>query len=146
MSSYTVDASVAIKWFVSEPLQGNAWTLGKHPENLIAPDLLLIETANVAWKKAVRGEIARAVALEIVRSVGRGVHKLFPAEAFASQALEIGFELNHAVYDCMYIAVAETTEFNLVTADTRLIRLVKGTRWQSRIVPLSSIPPLGAGP
>ena len=142
MSNYVVDASVAVKWFVPEPLQANAWTLAKQPENLAAPDLLLVEIASIAWKKAVRGEITRIVAIEISRKVVDGVHSFFPAEPFARRALEIGLDLNHSVYDCMYIAVAELTGYSLVSADNRLLKAAAGSKWKQLIIPLSSIPPL----
>lgn len=144
MSNYVVDSSVAVKWFVPESLQANAWTLAKQPENLVAPDLLLVELANIAWKKVTRGEITRIVALEISRQVVSGIHSFFPAEPFARRALEIGLDINHSIYDCMYIALAELTGYSLVSADNRLVRAISGTKWQSLIVPLSSIPPLNA--
>jgi predicted nucleic acid-binding protein len=144
MSNYTVDASVAIKWFVPEPLQANAWTLARQPESLVAPEFLLVEVANIAWKKAVRREISRAAAIEIVRKASHGVDKLFPSDVFVRRALEIGLELNHSIYDCMYLAVAELTGNSLVSADTRLLKAVAGSKWKPIVLPLSSIPPLSA--
>ncbi len=43
--SYVVDASVAIKWFVTEDLHEHALTLFGLPETLIAPDLICLEIA-----------------------------------------------------------------------------------------------------
>lgn len=57
--SYVVDASVAIKWFVTEDLHEHALTLFDQPETLIAPDLICLEIANVAWKKAKRARFHR---------------------------------------------------------------------------------------
>lgn len=141
--NYTVDASVVIKWFVPESLQANAWTLATQPENLVAPEFLLVEVTSIAWKKAARREILRAAAIEIVRKASRGAYKLFPSDAFVRRALEIALELNHSVYDCMYLAVAELTGNSLVSADTRLLKAVAASKWKSMVLPLSSIPPLG---
>jgi predicted nucleic acid-binding protein len=144
MSNYVVDASVAVKWFVPESLQANAWALAKRPENLVAPDFLLIEIASIAWKKAIRREISRTVALEISRQIVNGVDRFFPAEPFVRRALEIGLDLNHSIYDCIYLAVAELTGYALVSADDGLEKAVACSKWQSLLVPLSSIPPLGS--
>ena len=38
----SVDASVAVKWFVSEPLSENARLLLAHRLDLYAPDILLV--------------------------------------------------------------------------------------------------------
>ena len=53
----SVDASVAVKWFVSEPLSENARLLLAHRLDLHAPDLLLAEFANVICKKIRRKEL-----------------------------------------------------------------------------------------
>jgi predicted nucleic acid-binding protein len=55
-----VDASVAIKWFLPEPLSNEAERLLDGGDALFAPDFLLIEFGNVIWKKARLGELARA--------------------------------------------------------------------------------------
>ena len=55
----TVDASVVIKWFVTEPLCEEARQLLGDRLDLHAPDILLAEFANIIWKKVRRGEISR---------------------------------------------------------------------------------------
>ena len=139
---YVVDASVAIKWFVPEALQANAWTLAAAPQDLVAPDLLLVEVVNIAWKKCVRGEIDRAAAREIARRVGAGLRRVVPSDALIRPALEIAIVLNHPIYDCLYLALAERAGYPLVSADERLARAVSGTRWRRHLVPLSAIPAL----
>ncbi len=47
----TVDASVVVKWFVSELLHKEAHLLLAHRLDLHAPDILLAEFANTIWKK-----------------------------------------------------------------------------------------------
>jgi len=45
VTDYVIDASVAIKWVVSEPGTQEALALRQH--RLIAPDLLIAECANI---------------------------------------------------------------------------------------------------
>ena len=48
MSTFVIDASVAIKWVVEEPGTPEALLLRRH--RLLAPDLLMAECANILWK------------------------------------------------------------------------------------------------
>ena len=47
----TVDASVVLKWFVTEPLSGQARQLLNGQLDLHAPDILLAEFANIDLEK-----------------------------------------------------------------------------------------------
>jgi len=55
--SLVIDASVAIKWFIEEELHRAALDLLDRPGDRHAPDLLVAEVANIAWRKRVQGEI-----------------------------------------------------------------------------------------
>jgi len=132
-----VDVSVAIKWFVQENLYDEADSLLDREDDLHAPDLIIVELANMAWKKTIRKEIDQAQAREIIRNCRDGVPILHPSPDLAERALQIGLELNHPAYDCIYIACAEKLGSILVTADTRLARAVQATRFASRIVHLA---------
>ena len=45
-----VDASVALKWFIEEEGSAQAAALLATPELLVAPDLIVAEVCNAAWK------------------------------------------------------------------------------------------------
>jgi len=69
--TWVVDASVAVKWVVPEALSEHAERVLATDEELLAPDLLLVEAANALWKKTERGELASAEArraLDVVLS------------------------------------------------------------------------------
>jgi len=132
-----VDASVAIKWFVREPLHEEALRLLDNSEELHAPDLIVAEVGNVAWKKARRGEIARNHALEIGAAIRQGSPLLYPVALFIDRALEIAFALDHPVYDCLYVACAEALGSSLVTADDKLYRSAKRAGFESRVALLA---------
>jgi predicted nucleic acid-binding protein len=53
-----------------------------------------------------------------------------------ARALEIAAELRHPVYDCFYLALAESEDATLVTADRRLIGRLAGSRWERICRPL----------
>ena len=48
----TVDASIAVKWFVAEPLGDEARAVLARRIQRDAPDLLLAECANTMWKQS----------------------------------------------------------------------------------------------
>ena len=115
-----VDASIVIKWFVPESGHLSARRLLEEEPTLAAPDLLVSELTNVAWKKARRGEIDVAQARLIVSGFPNSGIDLLPSFAVRERALEIALSLGHPAYDCFYIAAAENLKTDVVTADRRL--------------------------
>lgn len=115
-----VDASIAVKWFVHEDGHEEALALLDRPDDLEAPDLILAEAANAAWKKCRRGEIAHAQADAIATALPHYFSRLRPAEDLIARALDLALGLDHPVYDGLYLACAEAAGGTLVSADRRL--------------------------
>ncbi|MBM3518505.1 MAG: type II toxin-antitoxin system VapC family toxin [Alphaproteobacteria bacterium] len=125
--TWVVDASVAIKWFVREDCHAEALRLLEHASLLHAPDMIVAEVANIAWKKATRREISPAHARAIASAIGHYIPTLHPSPALIERALEIALTLKHPVYDSLYLACADAVGAPLVTADRRLRLAVRGT-------------------
>lgn len=126
-----VDNSVAVKWVVSEDGSDTATTL--YGEDLVAPDLLAIEFANVLRTKIAKGEFDQPQMVEALRFLGLAIPRFEPSRPLVSRALEIAVELSHSVYDCVYLALAEREEATLVTADKKLIARVHGTSFSAMV-------------
>lgn len=132
--SVIVDASVVVKWFVRENLHEAARALlENHGGDLEAPDLLMTEVANIAWKKAARGEIGHAQAVAIPQGILETITVFHSSADRVGRALEIALRLGHPVYDCQYLACAEAVDGLVVTADKRLMRAVEGTEFSARV-------------
>jgi predicted nucleic acid-binding protein len=131
-----VDASVVVKWFVDEPGSDEALAVLEAAQVILAPDLIVPEVGNAAWKKVLREEIERAHAERILRALGGLFDRLVPSVSLVSRALEIAIELQHPVYDALYLALAEAEGARLVTDDGRLLLRVAETAWQQRVHPL----------
>ncbi len=117
----TVDASIVIKWFVLEPSSQESRLLLTRHLVLQAPDLLLPEFANTIWKKVRRQEIADPEPfLSELHSLSELI-ELYPADVLIERASQLAFEIDHPVYDCLYLACAGITSAPLVTADRRLV-------------------------
>lgn len=121
----TVDASVVVKWLVSEELTESAKLLRAHRLDLHAPDFLLAEFVNVFWKKSRRREI-----LDVTQYLAEAPRlkediTLHSLPSLIGRAGRIALALDHPVYDCLYLACAEETGSSLVTADKRLANKVR---------------------
>lgn len=123
-----VDASVAIKWFVEETLHDEARHLFKYQREIQAPDFILVEVANVAWKKAVRKEISNEQARTIVDMIPEYIPLLIPSLKLLRRATELAIELTHPVYDCLYLACVGEENDVVVTADKRFFNKVRDGR------------------
>lgn len=120
-----IDASVAVKWFVAENLHDEARVLlDRQADRLLAPDLLPIEVANVAWKKVRLEELLAAEAARLVSALLGGIPALHPSAALLPRALALAADLDHPVYDCLYLALALREDAVLVTADRRFHEVV----------------------
>lgn len=133
-----VDASIAVKWFIREAGRDNALRLLATPDRH-APDLILAEVANTAWKKAVRGEVTDEQARFICIALGGYFHVLHPTHALIESAIAMALRLRHPVYDCLYLACAERVAAPLVTADRRLVRTVRGSGLDSLVLHIDDL-------
>jgi predicted nucleic acid-binding protein len=68
---------------------------------------------------------------------------LIPDEALAAAAMQIARRLDHPVYDCFYLALAEQRDARMITADRRLIARLHGTGWEYRVQALADFSAAG---
>jgi predicted nucleic acid-binding protein len=134
LSVLVVDASVAVKWFFPEDGSQAARALGAY--RLHAPDLLLAECANVFWRKVRAGDMTASEASHACRLLASSSVVLHPiTRELISQAFEISLQLNHPVYDCVYLALAlELDAEGLMTADERLANAASQTAKWNKLV------------
>ena len=120
----TVDASVVVKWFIPELLASEARALLAPRFDLHAPDLLLAEFANTIWKKVRRNELENSQPyMEELSRLGEVV-VLHSGLDLVIRAMRTATRIDHAVYDCLYLACAEATESAPVTTDQRFANKV----------------------
>ena len=102
-----VDASVAIKWFIEESGADRARSLWKDRAGLVAPDLLVPEVCSALWRKVWLGQAVPDQAAEATRRLRMALIDLRPTAALATPAMALALELDHPIYDCFYLALAE---------------------------------------
>lgn len=122
-----VDASVTVKWLVSEIHSENALALarswaqaGAQP---VAPYLMPVEVANALHRRVVRKEVTVEAAVQLLEGLLASGIELREPPRIHSRALELAEHLQQgAAYDAHYLALAETLDCELWTADERFYR------------------------
>lgn len=115
------DASVVVKWFLDDPLADAAIEARREHGPVVAPDLMLVEAANVFRRYVVRGEMERSSATENLSVIAQVVD-LDDHEGLTSEAFVMACELNHSMTDCLYAVMARRLGLPLITADSKLAR------------------------
>jgi len=131
-----VDASVAVRWCFPLDRSDRADDVLRSGERLIAPDLILAEITNAAWKVVTFGAGAADVTLAMMRTIERTFDELVPSAVLKDLALEMAIALRHPAYNCFYLALAQVRGIQLVTADDQLLRHCTGTRMSVLVKPL----------
>jgi predicted nucleic acid-binding protein len=121
-----VDASVALKWFLDEDDSERArQLLGRQP--LISSALALAETANGLWKAWRRSVLSADAVERALATLPALFSDLVPVDAVLVRAGAFARDLDHPVYDCIYLATAERFECPVITADVRLCQKLAGS-------------------
>lgn len=134
--SIVVDASVTLKWVLNEP--GTDAALALLSEELIAPDLWLIEAANALWRYVRLGEASIAEALARIDELSNAPVASVSIGPYVRRALQIAAALRHPVYDCLYLALADALNTYVVTDDRRLFTATCTGEFAERIRLLGS--------
>jgi predicted nucleic acid-binding protein len=133
-----IDASVAVRWLfrLNPPLAAD--DLFRPGEALIAPDLLLAEITNAAWKMVIFEKFSAGSVVSVLNEAARILNEIVPSAPLAERAFAIAVELRHPAYDCFYLALAEQRDCQMVTADTRLLSRCDKTLFAKRVRPLAA--------
>lgn len=122
MKAAVLDASVAVKWIIREPLSDRANLLLAEDVDLFAPAHWLAEAGTTAWARhTVSGLLTREQAEERVRWLRSVRVRETPIRDLMAVATEVSFDLGVTFYDSLYIALARQIGTPLVTADRKLL-------------------------
>lgn len=128
----TIDTSVALKLIIDEPGTEAALALVESNATLIAPDLIHAEISNALWSNVISKRISREDALSLVGQWQPLLDEFHPASELAADALRLAFEIDHAVYDCYFLALAKREDAMLVTADVRFLSALESTAYREQ--------------
>jgi predicted nucleic acid-binding protein len=130
--SLIVDASVAVKWVVDETESDKALALYQNESDLAAPTLIVAEVGNTLWKKRRRKLITERQMTLALEALPRFLKQLCALPELAPRAGELAVRLDHPIYDCFYLALAQRENAAIVTADERLFMAARKARIKVR--------------
>ncbi len=126
-TTFIIDTSVAIKWYLQEIYQSEAQRFLDPMFDRHAPDLLHLEVGSVLLKKVRRREISVdecRTYLSQLSAVPLISHEALPLRQVA---LEIGLQIGSSFCDGLFVALALLLGGRLVTADSKLYRKIQSS-------------------
>ena len=134
-----LDASVAVKWYVKEKGSEEADRFLVGEERPVAPELIRAEVvAALCNQHRLYGKPKEQIALLCQRwtsDLQEMSVRLFDGTPLMEQAWNIALSYQHAVYDCIYLALAEQLGTRLVTADDTFVKKVKKAFPRAHLLP-----------
>lgn len=128
-----LDASVVIKLLTQE--QGSAQAIDRieREPDRIAPDWLHVEIASALSKKVRYGVLPVEQAHQALAAVASIMPDLVPGAARLDAALKLSILLRHALYDCLYLALAIEQQCVMLTADRKFVNVVGESAYRDHI-------------
>lgn len=126
---YVLDSSVALKWVLPEVDSGKAirlrdeYKVAKH--ELIAPDIFTPEVANGLASAERQARIKAGEAGSLLFDIVRHTPVIHSSVVHLVRAIEVSVATRQAVYDCIYLALAEAEQCDMVSADDAFVRKLK---------------------
>jgi predicted nucleic acid-binding protein len=129
MSDVVVDSSVVAKWVLPEADSAHAQRLitevAAIGQQLIVLDLVFPEVANAIWKQHRRRLITLDEARGFLEALVKIPVRVERAARLLKPALETAVKYDRAVYDALFLALAQDSGWPGVTADEPLFNVVR---------------------
>lgn len=123
---YVLDASVCVTRLLDEQHADKARQLAARvrsgADHAIAPDFFLAECGHTLFRAERRKLIAPGEAKVLLLSIGPDRPELYVSEPLLRRAAAICGHLRKGFYDCLYMALAEREQIQLITADAKLVK------------------------
>jgi predicted nucleic acid-binding protein len=129
-----IDASVAAKWVLPEQGADQAAALRSSGDDLIAPDLIVVEIGNVLWKRVMRKQLSRDHAARAIEIAPKLLNRLVPLTELVDHALMLAINLQQPIYDTFYLALAVRENAAIVTDDQRLLAAARKARIKAKLL------------
>jgi predicted nucleic acid-binding protein len=133
------DASVSVKWYVTEINTPEAEKLLNGSYEIHAPELILPEFGSIIWKKVRRNDLTEREATQIIntfskQSITFHSHQPLLRAAFTGAQLS-----GQTVYDWSYLALAVSLSCEFITADERFYKALERTTLKKHLVWIGDI-------
>src|SRR5438105_941125 len=116
---YVIDSSVAVKWVLAEVDDDRARQLRDDYRTkkyeLLAPDVFAAEVAHALTRAERQGRITAGEALALWTEAMTTQPAFASSFSLTPRAIAISSAMRVGVYDCLYVALAEREQCELVT-------------------------------
>ncbi len=122
MNDYILDASILVQYVVADIHTTNVDVLFEAVGDTITthiPEFCLLECTNVLWKQVRFNNVPPTTANRHTKDLQALDLVIAPIIGLLPRALEIGLKHQLAVYDSLYIALAEQLGYPLITDDSK---------------------------
>jgi len=135
MRRYVVDASVAAQWYFPEEHTEIAESLLETAKiELLAPDLLHVEMAVLVRERVRRGEIDLGTGERVLEALRKAPVDVKSSSDLAQQALSLSLREGIGLYDAFYLTLGMQAGCPVVTADPRLMELLRNTPFSQHVL------------
>lgn len=119
MAAYVLDASVLAPLYVDDPATEQSEAALKQVANdeLHAPDFVMLEVANVLWKRVRRQELHAEDAMAAIADLADASIQLHPIAGLVAQSLALALAHGFTTYDATYVALATRVGGVVITND-----------------------------
>lgn len=140
MTRYVVDASVGIKWFLPEIHSEAASRLPLLNASLHVPAFFHLEIGNVLSKRIRRNELTPEEGEAILKELQRIPLQKHSNERLMKPAFTLAIQTRRSLYDCLYLALAEAIDGQVVTADRKFCSSLVASRYGKRMLWVEDLP------
>lgn len=140
MTRYVVDASIGIKWFLPEIHYEAARRLPLLNASLHVPAFFHLELGNVLSKRIRRDELTSEEGEAILKELQRIPLQKHSNERLMTPAFALAIQTKRSLYDCLYLALAEALDGQVVTADQKFCSSLTTSRYGKRMLWVEDLP------
>lgn len=119
---YVIDTSIVMQYLLTESYTSYAIVLVQQLQQgiqLFIPEFCLLECANVLWKQVHFQGMPQTEAEQLLVELLALPFDIMPVANLLARALQIGLSHQLAIYDSLYIALAESLNCPLITVDIK---------------------------
>jgi len=142
LSRYVVDASVGIKWFLPEIHSEAASRLQFLNAALHVPAFFNLELGSVVSKRVRRSELTPEEGEAILKELKHVPLQKHSDDRLFKPAFVLALQTKQSLYDCLYLALAETIDGQVVTADHKFYSSLEYSGYEQRMVWVEDLPKL----
>ena len=121
---YVLDCSVALKWFVPEPLSKQAANVLRQHQSgtlsLVAPEVVLAEFGHGLRKDIASRHLSREKGAQVWEDFLAIDVQTVPIRELARPAFVLALDHMATFYDALYLSLAEREDIKVLTADERM--------------------------